>query len=110
MNPFQTQTISQENNPAIAKQLELDNLADQYRAEATCFLAESSRKGYVIDPTILDNFIAQYSKEVESLKDEIYSEIRQIMGWRQQADVYNELPTPEQLAKPEPTQPSLFNI
>ena len=87
LNPF-TPTQQTEN----VRQSDLDLQADYARAGATVFLAESSRKGYIVDRKILQDFIEQYSKEVSQLKKELYSDIRLAMGWIPQSDVLDELP------------------
>ena len=86
-NPFEIQA-----DPVDTRQVLLDEQADLARSSATIFLAESSRKGYIVDRKILDDFIAQYSLEVSQLKKELYSDIRLAMGWIPQPDVLDELP------------------
>ena len=83
-------------------------LADQARAKCAQLLAKSTTEGYIIDRTILSNFITQFTQDTAQMNTKLTNDIRQIMQWPPQPDLIDDPdPTTQQES---PTQPSLLEF
>lgn len=60
------------------------DITTQIQFDANALLAESSSLGYLIDPTILENFVSEFTQTVSSQERKLRHDIVSALGWESQ--------------------------
>lgn len=72
------------------------------QCDANLLLVESSTPGFIFDKPVLDQFITDFTIEVEGMEASLKNDVREAMGWVTQP--------PKEVQQPSQTAPSVFDI
>lgn len=54
---------------------------NQIQSDTTAILTETSQKGFIVEPQILEDFINQYTGKVDKMELDLRNKVREVHGW-----------------------------